>query len=132
MNGKEFYEQDEYDQDLEDLTALDGAKLPVVIFNGPICTKNGLYRLSDLSVKKAKDLLEEHGFISAVGHEASAEVLSHLLETDIPKSRIQYSQLAGQKAIVLNLNYRPLEGQILSREEMQQVGFSLKLLERLE
>ncbi len=132
MALKEFYDEEDLEQDLADLAALDGAPLPIVIFNGPICTTNGLYRLSDLSAAEAKKLLKADGFISAVGHEASAQVLSELLGVEISMNRIQYSQSAGQKAIVLNLNYRAPEGRVLSREEMLEVGFELKLLERLK
>ena len=105
---------------------------PVAIFNGPVCTTNGLYRISDLEVEEAKTLLAQHGFVSAVGHQASAQVLSAILEVDVPMQRIEYLQAVGQKAIALKLNIRPPEGQILSAEEMFKVGFELKLLERME
>ncbi|NLJ79744.1 MAG: YddF family protein [Firmicutes bacterium] len=132
MEAREFYDQEDYTSDLEDLRRLEGCSLPVVIFNGPVCTNNGLYRLSDLGLAEARKLLAEKEFISAVGHQASAEVLSALLGVEIPLNRIEYYQLAGQDAIALNLNQRPPEGQILDAEEMLAVGFTLKLLERLQ
>lgn len=108
-----------------------GNTYPIAIFNGPVCTTNGLYRISDLGVEEAKELIARHGFESAVGHEASAQVLSAILEVEVPMNRIEYSQAVGQKAIALKLNVRPPEGQILSAEEMFKVGFELKLLERI-
>ena len=72
------------------------------------------------------------GFISAVGHEASAEVLSYILEVDVPMNRIEYVQKLGQKAIALKLTIRPEEGRILTAAEMFQVGFGLQLMERLD
>lgn len=108
-----------------------GNTYPIAIFNGPVCTTNGLYRISDLGVEEAKELIARHGFESAVGHEASAQVLSAILEVEVPMKRIEYSQAVGQKAIALKLNVRPPEGQILSAEEMFKVGFELKLLERI-
>lgn len=108
-----------------------GNTYPIAIFNGPVCTTNGLYRISDLGVEEAKELIVRHGFESAVGHEASAQVLSAILEVEVPMNRIEYFQAVGQKAIALKLNVRPPEGQILSAEEMFKVGFELKLLERI-
>ncbi|MDI9459380.1 YddF family protein [Candidatus Darwinibacter acetoxidans] len=122
----------EYEDEVLELLALDGGMLPVVLLNGPICTTTGLYRISELEVEDAKRLVNTYGWVSAVGHEASAQVLSHVLGIDVPMNRIQYEQQVGQKAIALKLNLRPPEGQVLSVEEMLEIGFSLWLLQRLE
>ena len=111
---------------------MDEGKLPVAIFNGPICTTNGLYRVSEITPREAQALIETYGFVSAVGHKASAEVLSAILNTEIPMNRIQFTQSVGQKAVALMLNTRSPEGTVLSTAEMLEVGFTLKLMERLE
>lgn len=118
-------------EEIWELASLDGLEYPVAIFNGPVCTTNGLYRISDLTVEEAKTLINHYGFESAVGHDASAKVLSDILEVDVPMKRIEYAQSIGQKAIALKLSIRPPEGQILTAEEMFRVGFELKLLERI-
>jgi hypothetical protein len=46
--------------------------------------------------------------------------------------RIQFKQEIGHKAIVFKLNQRPPEVSVLSREEIEEIGYSLKLMERLE
>jgi hypothetical protein len=119
-------------EELQDLVMRGGDHAPVVIFNGPICTTTGLYRVSDLEIEEAKRLIQTFGFVSAVGHRASAEVLSSILEAEVPMNRIEYSQRVGQKAIALKLKIRPAEGRILTASEMIQIGFNLLLLERLE
>lgn len=106
-------------------------KQPVVLFNGPIITANGTFRMTDLGVEKARRLVQRHGFVSAIGHDASARVLSDILQVSVPKKRIEYKQAVGQKAIALKLNVRPPEGEVLNRVEMHEVGFSLKLIERI-
>lgn len=118
--------------ELQDLLLLDEAHLPVVIFNGPICTTVGLYRVTDLDVEEARQLVRTNGYVSAVGHDASAEVLSHILQVEVPMNRIEYRQKIGQKAIALKLNVRPPEGQVLTAEQMFQIGFGLQLMERLD
>jgi hypothetical protein len=110
----------------------ENAKMPVGLFNGTVATTDGVYSISDIDVETAKKYIEENGFISAVGHEATAQVLSELLGFQIPMNRIQFQQQVGQKAIALKLNQRPPEGQILNKDEVERVGFTLKLLQRLE
>ena len=47
-------------------------------------------------------------------------------------NRIQFHQEIGQIAVVFKLNERPPEGVLLNREELERVGYSLKIMERLE
>lgn len=107
-------------------------KLPVVLFNGTVATTNGLYRVSDLDIESAKKLVKDNPYISAIGHEATAEIMTEALNVEIAYNRIQFKQKVTQKAIVFKLNERPVEGVILSKEELEKVGYSLKLMERLE
>lgn len=118
--------------ELQEFLRVEGADLPVVLFNGPVCTTAGLYRVTDIDVAEARQLIQTHGYMSAVGHHASAEVLSSILQVDVPMNRIEYRQKIGQKAIALKLNVRPPEGRILTVAEMFQIGFGLQLLERLD
>jgi hypothetical protein len=108
------------------------SKLPVALFNGTVVTTNGLYAVKDIDLESAKRLVKKQGFISAVGHEATAEILTEILEVDVPMNRIQFYQEVGQKAIVFKLNIRPAEGCILNREEIEKIGYTLKIMERLE
>ena len=106
--------------------------MKVGIFNGTVATTNGLYRVSDLSIRDAKKLLRENGYISAIGHESTAKIISELMGMDIPMNRIDFAQMVGQKAVVFKLNRRPKEGTVLSRAQVEEVGYSFKLMERLE
>jgi len=105
---------------------------PIAIYNGPVVTTNGLFRVSDLALDEAKLLLHNNPFISAVGHEATATLLSEIMELNIPMNRISFQQQIGQKAVVFKLNIRPIEGLVLCRSEIEAIGFSFKLIERLE
>lgn len=107
-------------------------KLPVGLFNGTVATTNGLYRIKDIDVDTAKRYVKQNGFISAIGHEATAEIMSDLLGLDILMNRIQFHQEIGQIVIVFKLKERPSEGELLNREELERVGYGLKIMERLE
>lgn len=109
-----------------------GETTPVVLLNGPVCTSTGLFRVSELQVEEARRLVRLHGWVSAVGHEATAALLSRILDIEVPRNRVEYEQRPGQLAIALKLNQRAPEGQILSEDEMLRIGFSLLLLERIE
>ncbi|HHX62690.1 MAG TPA: YddF family protein [Epulopiscium sp.] len=106
--------------------------MKVGIFNGTVATTNGLYRVSDLSVSEAKKLLCENGYVSAIGHESTAKIISELMEMDIQMNRINFEQMVNQKAVVFKLNKRPEEGTVLTRAQVEEVGYSFKLMERLE
>ncbi|OOM81864.1 hypothetical protein CLPUN_07260 [Clostridium puniceum] len=108
------------------------SNMKVGIFNGTIATTNGLYRVSDITIDEAKKLMSKNGFISAIGHNSTAEAISDSFNMNIPMSRIDFKQQIGQKAIVFKLNRRPPEGSILSRTEIDEIGYSFKLMERLE
>lgn len=107
-------------------------KLPIALLNGTIATTNGIYSIEDLDIDTAKHLVKENGFTSAIGHDATAEIMADLLESDIRMNRIQFQQQVGQIAIVFKLNERPPEGTILSRKEIEDIGYSLKKMKRLE
>jgi hypothetical protein len=70
-----------------------------------------------LTIDKVKDMLKD-GFESVIGHQATADVLSALLDIDIPVNRTNIELKYGDKLIVFQLNVRLAEGQVLSREEV--------------
>lgn len=102
------------------------------ILNVPVLTDYGTFRFKKINVDEAKELLiGSGGFISAVGHEGTAQVMSELLGVEIPFNRIQVSMRVGDKALVFRLLKRLPEGTVLSREELLELPFELGLLERL-
>ena len=102
---------------------------PVAVLNTSILSEYGSYTYEPLTAKEAHQLLAG-GFVSAVGHQATAEVLSAALGVDIPMNRIAFTQQPGQRAIVLKLCSRPAEGVILTKEEVRNIGYELALLTR--
>ena len=104
-----------------------------ILMSTPVLVVDGTYRLSSISIAEAKEILKG-GFISAVGHQSSAEMLSDLLELPVPMSRITLGEehfQKGQKAVVLKLLRRPPEGAILDIAQVKECGFAFKLLEVL-
>lgn len=102
----------------------------IAILNTSILTADGEFSLHTISLRDAKNIIQGKEILSAVGHQSTAEILTELLETEIPVNRIQFTQEIGQKALVFKLNGRPEEGKILTRDEIEAIGYKFQLLER--
>lgn len=111
----------------------------LAILNTSIITAYGNFSYTPISLDDAKLLVynaqdptigPDEGILSAVGHQSTSEILSELLETEIPVNRIQFAQEVGQSAIVFKLKGRAPEGVILSREEIESIGYEFGLLTR--
>lgn len=104
------------------------------IMNTTIIINDGIYSMKTISLEEAKKLISENpDFISAIGHDSTANIISSVLGTEVPMNRINASfDTPGERALCFKLNSRPKEGSILSLEDLQEIGFSWKLLERIE
>lgn len=80
---------------------------PLAVLNTAIATTPGDYEVRALSLHEARALVVTAlEILSAVGHQATAQVLSDLLGREIPVNRIQFAQQPGQSALVLKLRGR--------------------------
>lgn len=105
--------------------------MTIAILNTPILTVEGNYKLSSITLEQAQKLVNENDFDSYIGHQATSEILSILLGTEVPMNRQQFKQEVGQKAIIFKLNSRLQEGQVLTTiQEIESIGYTFQLLER--
>jgi hypothetical protein len=81
-----------------------------------------------ITVEEAREILSG-GFISAVGHEATAKLLSQLLGIEIPAIRQAIFMKPGDKAVHFFLKTRLPEGVVLGEEELKKLEFWLVLSE---
>lgn len=104
--------------------------LPLLVLNTSIATADGSYELRTIALDEARELADTHDLDSAVGHEATAAALAELLGREVPVSRQQATQAPGQRALVFKLNARPPEGAVLDRAELDEIGYTLKVMDR--
>lgn len=102
--------------------------MTVYLFNTSIMPTPGLcYQLENISLEEAKEMCSTFVAVSAIGHKATADILSALLGRDVEVNRIEASVQAGDRAIILKMAGRPPEGKILSVQEMEEIGYTLLL-----
>lgn len=102
----------------------------IALLNTSILTTHGVSVYAPLTLQQAQWLVNQPSatVTSAIGHDATAQILSELLGQDVPVNRIQYKQRLGDVAIVFKLNGRPPEGRILTAEECHAIGFTFGAL----
>lgn len=102
------------------------------LLNTSIITMYGSFRYEPISLEQAKELVHSNEIDSAVGHTSTAQVMSELLGIEVAVNRQTFQQQLGQQALVFKMNGRPPEGVILSRDEIEEMGYSWGLLTRYE
>ena len=103
----------------------------ITLLNSSILTIYGEFRYSPLELEDARHLVREAGEVqSAIGHASTATMLSELLDYPIEQNRMEYQQQPGEAAIIFKLKSRPPEGAILTREEIEEIGYEFGILER--
>ena len=104
--------------------------MAVYVMNSPVITNFGVFEFRKATPDEARELLKG-GFVSAVGHEASAHLLSKILGIEIPYNRVAIRMQKGDVAVVLWLLQRLPEGKILSDEEISKIQYELGILKML-
>lgn len=110
--------------------------MKLAILNTSIVTTDGTYTVESITPERALSLVrwaigpEGDGIDSAVGHPSTAQILTTLLGVEVPVSRQLFAQQVGQQAVAFKLNGRPEPGKELNQEELEEIGFTFKLLTR--
>lgn len=84
--------------------------------------------LRRIDVETAKQILSG-GFISTIGHEATAKLLSKLLGLNVPSNRNSVFMEHGDKAVHFFLKQRLPEGAVLGEDELSKLDYWLILSE---
>jgi hypothetical protein len=101
-------------------------EMKLILLNTSILTSFGSYTYEPLTLEGARTLLREFRqegktIQSAIGHQATAELLSGLLNYTVMVNRMEFKQTVETVALIFKLKGRPPAGKILSREELEEI-----------
>nr|DAW77590.1 MAG TPA: hypothetical protein [Caudoviricetes sp.] len=102
------------------------------VLNTTIIPNNGTFVMEDIGLIAVQQLLNEYAFTSAIGHDSTSAIISELVEIEVPTNRATITLDKGDLAIYFKLDKRPPEGEILSKQQIQELGFSWKLIKRID
>lgn len=105
--------------------------------NAPVLTTFGEFRFERLTLEEARNLIKQFAndeakqVESAIGHEATAEVLTELLSYPVETNRVEFIQTSEDAALVFKLKKRAPEGVVLNRKEIERIGYEFGLLTKI-
>lgn len=125
-----------YDHSVYSLQKLQKRQPPrVILLNTTIIDSNdevAEFRKTKLSLKEARNLIEDAETYSVVGHEATAKVMAGLLEIPVKVNRERFLFDSDDDTLLaLKLDGRIPEGQVLTEEVMNTIGYSFFKIERV-
>ena len=88
-------------------------------------------RIKKINVEEVREIISS-GFISAIGHASTAQILSEILGKKIEENRIQIQLDKDDILVVFQLLERLPEGKVLSREELEKINYKFYLVELAE
>lgn len=105
---------------------------PTLLFNTSIATTDGTFTVETISPDEAREIAPDSAnVVSAIGHQATAELFSEILGYEVEVNRMRATQKIGQIALVLQLSERPEEGTVLRDvNEIERMGYTLKKMVR--
>lgn len=108
----------------------------LTFLNAPVVTAPGVFNYETISSQTARRLIKEfqeqgREIASAVGHEATAELMTRLLGFPVKFNRTEFNQTTDDVALVLRLHKRAPEGKVLCCDELEDIGYELGLLSRI-
>jgi len=138
-----FKSEEEFDKKLKEV--LDGARGQLTFFFDKISSSKNFFILNSLitpfkgenanffieriDLEKAKLSLPKN-FTSAVGHQATADMISSLLEVKVEVNRVQIFFEPGDKALAFVPKQRLPEGKVLTKEELLKIPPDIFFIQR--
>lgn len=101
----------------------------IVFLNTTILTGEGTFHCSKLSLEEAKEIISKiDDRLSAVGHDATAKIMSQLLDIEIVPNRITYAFEPDDVNICFKLAERVPEGKILTEDELSNLKYDFYVI----
>lgn len=103
------------------------------LLNTPVLTTYGTWSFTGpMDLQAMRERSKGREFISAIGHEATAQYLSEQLGIEIPLSRQPITMSVGDEALVFRLRGRLPEGVVLDLKGLRKMDTEFGWMKRLE
>lgn len=107
-----------------------GDDMATYLLNSAVLTGFGDFTYRSIEAVEARKVLE-HGFTSAVGHQATADYCTRLLQIEVPFNRIEVAMQPGDVAVVVRVKGRLPEARTLTDDAIREIGCEIGLLSRV-
>ncbi len=105
----------------------------LALLNTTVITADGKYTCKTVSLLEARGIVRNVESVrSYIGHESTVNLVSGILGIDIEFNRGLFTQQPGQNALCWKLDGRAPNGVELSIEDIEEIGYTFKLLTRLD
>lgn len=104
----------------------------ITLLNTSILTVFGKYEYVPATLCDVQSFVRGSDFQSAIGHQATADILTELLGVPVPVNRINYTQEVHDIAVVFKLRGRAPEGVIFDRAQVEEIGYDFGFLTRTQ
>ncbi len=85
-----------------------------------------IVRIESVTPEQAREIIKGKQLANAIGHEVTAQLMGMLLGMELKANRIQVKMDVSDEALVLTLNQRLQEGQVIRNlEELNKLGYTL-------
>ena len=93
--------------------------------------QEAILKIKKIDTEEVKKMIIENKneLISAIGHLTTSQILSTMLNREIPMNRIAVSLREGDKAIIFQIRVRLEEGQVLSPEQIKELPYEFYVIE---
>lgn len=102
------------------------------VYNVPVLTAYGLFSFSKITVEEAVTFLRTPGWVSAISHSGTAQLLTQLSGVQVSLNRISTHMEPGDEALVFRLVQRQREGFELTLEAVRALPHEYGLLKRVQ
>lgn len=106
--------------------------MKITLLNTAVLTSFGLFKFKPLTLAEVIKIVKNAEIVSAIGHAATAEILSDILGIRVIANRFNYVQNVGDTVLVFKLKSRIPEGKILNKNEMEEIGYEFGVLTKIK
>lgn len=92
-------------------------------------TLNKLWvKMEKASINDVKEILLKNEYISAIGHESTAQLLSQLLNINVNMNRVNVDLKINDIALCFKTKHRAIEGKVYTLQELKQLEYDFFII----